>query len=55
LSAIHARIQLSHKPASPAGGEPFVRLGINMAATIKQLWLITSNPQLDDLFAKLGA
>jgi type III restriction enzyme len=52
--ALFGRIQLIRKQASPAGGERFVRLEINKEATIKQLLLINSNPQLDDLFAKLG-
>lgn len=52
--ALFGRIQMIRKQASPAGGEHFVRLEINKAATIKQLLLITSNPQLDDLFAKLA-
>jgi type III restriction enzyme len=49
---LFGRIQLIRKKSSPAGGEHFARLDINKAATIKQLLLITSNPQLDDLFAK---
>lgn len=52
--ALFGRIQMIRKQASPAGGEHYVRLEINKAATIKQLLLIASNPQLDDLFAKLG-
>lgn len=52
---LFGRIQLIRKLASPAGGEHFARLDINKTATIKQLLLITSNPQLDDLFEKLGA
>jgi len=52
--ALFGRIQLIRKMASPAGGEHFARLEINEAATIKQLLPITSNPQLDDLFAKLA-
>lgn len=51
---LFGHIQLIRKQASPAGGEHFARLGINKVATIKQLLLITSNPQLDDLFEKLG-
>ena len=31
------------------------RLEINQAAAIKKLLLITSNPQLDDLFASAAA
>jgi type III restriction enzyme len=50
--ALFGRVQLIRKQASPAGGEHYARLEINKAATIKQLLLITSNPQLDDLFAK---
>ena len=41
--ALFGRIQLIRKQAS-AGGEHFVRLEINQAATIKKLLLITSNP-----------
>jgi len=48
--ALFGRIQLIRKQSS-AGGEHFARLEINQAATIKKLLLITSNPQLDDLFA----
>lgn len=48
--ALFGRIQMIRKQASPAGGEHFARLDINKAATIKQLLLITSNPQLDALF-----
>jgi type III restriction enzyme len=51
-SALFGRIQLIRKQSS-AGGEHFVRLEINEAATIRKLLLITSNPQLDDLFANL--
>lgn len=51
-SALFERIQLIRKQSS-AGGEHFVRLEINEAATIRKLLLITSNPQLDDLFANL--
>jgi len=46
------RIQLIRKQSS-AGGEHFARLEINRAAAIKKLLLITSNPQLDELFANL--
>lgn len=52
--ALFGRIQLIRKQASPAGGEHYARLEINKEATIKQLLLITSNPQLDDLFARLA-
>jgi type III restriction enzyme len=52
--ALFGRIQMIRKQASPAGGERFARLEINKAATIRQLLLVTSNPQLDDLFAKLA-
>ncbi|NMG53536.1 hypothetical protein [Aromatoleum aromaticum] len=52
--ALFGRIQMIRKQASKAGGEPYARLEINRAATVKQLLLIDSNPQLDDLFAKLG-
>jgi type III restriction enzyme len=50
---LFGRIQLIRKQKSPAGGEHFARLEINKAATIKQLLLITSNPQLNALIAKL--
>lgn len=50
--ALFGRIQLIRKQSS-AAGERFARLEINQTATIKQLLLITSNPQLDDLFARL--
>lgn len=52
--ALFGRIQMIRKRASPAGGEHFARLEINKASTIKPLLLIASNPQLDDLFAKLA-
>lgn len=52
--ALFGRIQMIRKQASPAGGEHYARLEINKEATIKQLLLITSNPQLDELFAKMG-
>lgn len=48
--ALFGRIQLIRKQSS-AGGEHFARLEINQAAMIKKLLLITSNPQLDELFA----
>ncbi len=51
---LFGRIQLIRKQTSPAGGEYFARLEINQTATIKQLLLITSNPQLDQLFTKLA-
>lgn len=51
---LFGRIQLIRKQTSPTGGEYFGRLEINKEATRKQLLLITSNPQLDDLFAKLS-
>lgn len=47
---LFGRIQLIRKQSS-AGGEHFARLEINQSATIKKLLLITSNPQLDELFA----
>ena len=47
---LFGRIQLIRKQSS-AGGEHFARLEINQAATIKKLLLITSNPQLDELFS----
>lgn len=48
--ALFGHIQLIRKQSS-AGGEHFARLEINQAAMIKKLLLITSNPQLDELFA----
>ena len=48
--ALFGRIQLIRKQSS-AGGDYFARLEINQAAMIKKLLPITSNPQLDDLFA----
>lgn len=51
---LFGRIQLIRKQSSPAGGDHFARLEINKTATIKQLLPITSNPQLDGLFAKLA-
>jgi type III restriction enzyme len=50
--ALFGRIQLIRKQSS-AGGEHFARLEINQAAAIKKLLLITTNPQLDELFANL--
>lgn len=51
--ALFGRIQLIRKQSS-AGGEHFARLEINQAATIKKLLLITSNPQLDELFTAVA-
>lgn len=51
---LFGRIQLIRKQTSPAGGKYFARLEINQTTTIKQLLLITSNPQLDQLFVKLA-
>ncbi len=51
--ALFGRIQLIRKQ-STAGGERYVRLEINHTATIKRLLLITSNPQLDAVFAELA-
>lgn len=50
---LFGRIQLIRKQ-STAGSEHFVRLEINQTATIKKLLLITSNPQLDELFATIA-
>ena len=50
---LFGRIQLIRKQ-STAGSEHFVRLDINQTATIKKLLLITSNPQLDELFATVA-
>jgi type III restriction enzyme len=36
---------------SPAGGDAFFRLEINRTAMQKKLLLVTTNPQLDALFA----
>ncbi len=51
--ALFGRIQLIRKHAN-AGGEHYARLEINQAGTIKRLLPMTSNPQLDDLFAELA-
>ena len=45
--------QLIRKQRS-AGGEHFVRLEINQSAMVKKLLPITSNPQLDALFAAVA-
>lgn len=50
---LFGRIQLIRKQKSPAAGEHFLRLEINNSSNIKQLLLITSNPQLDGLFEKI--
>lgn len=50
---LFGRIQLIRKRSS-AGGEHFARMEINQASTIKKLLPITSNPQLDDLFAEVS-
>jgi type III restriction enzyme len=46
------RIQLIRKKSFGSGGDHFVRLGINSQLIQKKLRLITSNPQLDLLFAE---
>jgi type III restriction enzyme len=51
--ALFGRIQLIRKHAN-AGGEHYARLEINQAATIKRFLPMTTNPQLDDLFAELA-
>lgn len=51
---LFGRIQMIRKQSSPAGGEYYARLGINKESTIKQLLLVTSNPQLDALFSSSG-
>jgi type III restriction enzyme len=51
--ALFGRIQLIRKQ-STAGGERYVRLEINHTPTIKRLLVITSNPQLDAVFAELA-
>jgi type III restriction enzyme len=48
------RIQLIRKLSSKAGGERFYRLELNSEAVRKQVLLVTSNPQLDALFARSG-
>lgn len=48
------RIQLIRKQSS-AGGDHYALLEINKTATIKKLLLITSNPQLDELFVTLAS
>jgi type III restriction enzyme len=52
--ALFGRIQMIRKRVPKLGGATYARLEINDTATIKQLLLITSNPQLDDLFQKLA-
>ena len=52
---LFGRIQLIRKQKSSAAGDHFLRLEINNTSNIKQLLLITSNPQLDDLFEKLAS
>ena len=52
--ALFGRIQMIRKQSSPAGGEHYARLEINKETTIKQLLLVTSNPQLDALFSSLA-
>lgn len=51
--ALFGRIQLIRKQSTPAG-ERYARLEINRSTTIKRLLLITSNPQLDAIFAELA-
>jgi type III restriction enzyme len=46
------RIQLIRKQPSKAGGECYVRLELNSETARKQVLLVTSNPQLDALFAQ---
>ena len=48
--ALFGRIQLIRKH-STSGGEHFARLEINQTTMIKKLLLVTSNPQLTELFA----
>jgi len=48
---LFGRIQLIRRQQSPAGGQAFYRLEINRTATQKRLLLVTTNPQLDALFA----
>jgi type III restriction enzyme len=46
------RIQLIRKQASKAGGERYFRLELNSEVVRKQVLLVTSNPQLDKIFAQ---
>jgi len=48
---LFGRVELIRKESSPAGGEHFVRLNLNTEATRKRVVLITSNPQLDEVFS----
>jgi len=52
--ALFGRIQLIRKQSS-AAGDHFARLEINRTAMIEKLLPITSNPQLDALFAELAS
>ncbi|HYG08915.1 MAG TPA: DEAD/DEAH box helicase family protein [Pyrinomonadaceae bacterium] len=48
------KIEMIRKMPSPAGGETFRRLNVNALAVQNKVKLITSNPQLDALFASDG-
>jgi type III restriction enzyme len=47
---LFSRVQLIRKQPSTAGGECFYRLELNTEAVRKKLKLVTSNPQLDEVF-----
>jgi type III restriction enzyme len=49
---LFGRIQLIRKLPSPAGVDRFARLDVNVRAVQQKVKLITSNPQLDDLFVR---
>jgi len=49
---LFGRIQLIRRRSSPTGSEYYSRLEINRELIIKSLLKITSNPQLDEIFAK---
>lgn len=53
--SLFGRIQLIRKLPSPTGKDYYARLDLNKQATIKQVLLITSNPQLDAVFTKFAA
>lgn len=46
------RVQLIRKQPSKAGGERYFRLDLNSEAVRKHVLLVTSNPQLDAVFAQ---
>lgn len=49
------RIQLIREASSPAGGKTFKRLELNTEGARRELLQLTSNPQLDALFDRLGS